>query len=515
MKHAVKHLLAASLVATSAVCAVPAIARGAPDSFADLVAQVQPAVVNISTTTQVEVARGGEFPGLPPGHPLEQFFKRFPQEQAPGNNSGKNSGKDKSDEDDAPAPATREARSLGSGFIIDPAGYIVTNNHVITGQDEDKVVDKIQISLGDNEKYQARVVGRDAASDLALLKIESKKPLAFVKFGNSDAVRVGDWALAVGNPFGVGQSVTAGIVSALHRDVEGAQYPFFIQTDASINRGNSGGPMFNTNGEVIGINSAIYSPSGGNVGIGFSIPSSYALKIIDQLKTTGRVKRGYLGVNIQSLDEDTATGLGLSSNDGAAIVNVNPNTPASKAGLRVGDIITAFNGKKVSNSRELSLAVSETPIGSPGTIDMIRDGKPTQIKVIVGDLPGGDPLRFAQGTPEPKKAEPKSASSKGLRQSLGVSVSALTDEMRGQLKIDKMVSGVIISGLNPNSDAAQKGLAAGDIIIAINRMPTNTPDAAAAAVDAARKGGAEIVALQVRRGENVFFRGIKLQPVKN
>ncbi len=512
MTSAVKQLVLAALLASAAVFSAPADARGAPDSFADLVAQVQPAVVNISTTTQVAVGNADGFPGLPPGHPLEQFFKRFPQEQ--GQSPGK--GKNKNDEDDNSAPTTREARSLGSGFIIDPAGYIVTNNHVITGQDEDKVVDKIQVILGDNEKYQARIVGRDAAADLALLKIDSKKPLPFVKFGNSDVVRVGDWALAVGNPFGVGQSVTAGIVSALHRDVEGAQYPFFIQTDASINRGNSGGPMFNTSGDVIGINSAIYSPSGGNVGIGFSIPSSYAAKIVDQLKANGRVKRGYLGVNIQSLDEDTATGLGLATNDGAAIVNVNPNTPASKVGLKVGDIITAFNGKKVSNSRELSLAVSETSIGSAGTVDLIRDGKPTQIKVVVGDLPGGDPLRLAQNNAEPKKDEPKmSASTRGVRQSLGLSVGSITDAMRTELKLDKSINGVIITGLNQNSDAAQKGLAAGDIIIAINRTPTNSPEAAAAVVDTARKAGQEIVALQVRRGENVFFRGVKLQPLKN
>jgi serine protease Do len=504
MKTVVKQTLMAAMIATAALAGQSAIARAAPESFADLVAQVQPAVVNISTTTQVAVGRAGTFPGLPPGHPLEQFFKRMPQDQ--------DDSKDDKDEDNK--PATREARSLGSGFIIDASGIIVTNNHVITGQDEDKVVDKIRITLGTGEKFDARVIGRDAASDLAVLKIESKKALPFVKFGNSDSVRVGDWALAVGNPFGVGQSVTAGIVSALHRDVEGAQYPFFIQTDASINRGNSGGPMFNTAGEVIGINSAIYSPSGGNVGIGFSIPATYASKIVDQLKASGRVKRGYLGVNIQSLDEDTATGLGLTSSDGAAIVNVNPNTPASKAGLKVGDIITAFNGKKVSNSRELSLAVSETPIGSPGTVDLIRDGKPTQIKVVVGDLPGGDPLRLGQAAPETKKEEPKTASSRGVRQSLGLSVGSLTDQMRQQLKLDKSVTGVLVTGINQNSDAAQKGLIAGDIIIAINRMPTNTPEAAAAAIDSARKAGQEIVALQVRRGENMFFRGVKLQPLK-
>jgi serine protease Do len=506
MKFGFKHVIIAAAVATSGLMGSTVLARGAPDSFADLVAQVQPAVVNISTTTQVEVANmEGSIPGLPPG--MEQFFRRMPQDQVPGKRAPKN-------EDDGAAPTTREARSLGSGFIIDPAGYIVTNNHVITGQSEDSVVDKIQVTLGTGQKYTAKLVGRDLAADLAVLKIDTATPLPSVKFGNSDTLRVGDWAVAVGNPFGVGQSVTAGIISALHRDVEGAQYPFFIQTDASINRGNSGGPMFNINGEVVGINTAIYSPSGGNVGIGFSIPSSYAMKIVDQLKTNGRVKRGYLGVRIQSLDDDTATGLGMKNSDGAAIVDVSANTPASKAGLKVGDIITAFNGRKVSNSRELSLAVSETVIGSPATVDIIRDGTPTQLKVMVGDLPGGDPLRLAQaGTP--KKEEPKSKSASGVRQSLGVSVDSLTNEARAELKLDKSVTGVVITGLNPNSDAAQKGLQAGDIIIAINRVATTTAEQAVAVVDAARKAGQEIVGLQLRRGENVFFRGIKLQPLKN
>jgi serine protease Do len=502
-----KQVAVALALATAGLMNSSILARGAPEGFADMIAAVQPAVVNISTTTQVEIgANDGAIPGLPPG--LEQFFRRMPQDQ-----QGKKSPKDKND-DDRNVPTTREARSLGSGFIVDASGYIVTNNHVITSQNEEAIVDKIQVILGDGQKFDAKVVGRDMAADLALLKVESKTPLPTVKFGNSDTIRVGDWALAVGNPFGVGQSVTSGIVSALHRDVEGAQYPFFIQTDAPINRGNSGGPMFNSNGEVIGINTAIYSPSGGSVGIGFAIPSSYANKIVDQLRANGRVKRGYLGVNIQSLDDDTATGLGLKNSDGAAIVNVNPNTPASRAGLKVGDIITAFNGKKVSNSRELSLAVSETPIGSAGTIDLVRDGKPTQIKVTVGDLPGGDPLRLAQEK-DRKPETPKSKSSSGVRQSLGFSVDTLTSDLRMQLKLDKSVAGVVITDLNPNTDAALKGLQPGDVIVAINRTPVASSDQAAAAVEAARKAGQEIVALQVRRGENMFFRGIKLQAMKN
>ncbi len=333
-------LTATALIALVASFAAPAMApawaAGPPDGFADVIERVQPAVVNISTTTQVEIGRGPQgFPALPPGHPLEEFFKRFPQDRQPGQ-PGQRRPKGGERDENGDKPITREARSLGSGFIIDASGIIVTNNHVISNEDEDNVVDKIQVVLGDNEKYEAKLIGRDVASDLAVLKIDAKRPLPFVKFGSSDTIRVGDWALAVGNPFGVGQSVTAGIISGLHRDVVGAQYPFFIQTDASINRGNSGGPMFNSRGDVIGINTAIYSPSGGNVGIGFSIPSSYAAKIVDQLKNQGKVKRGYLGVNIQSLDDDTATGLGLKSSDWGSDCQRQPQHPGIQSRVESG-----------------------------------------------------------------------------------------------------------------------------------------------------------------------------------
>jgi serine protease Do len=513
IKSTLRTTLVASAIALMSTIAVPAQAGVPPESFADLVEKVQPAVVNISTTTQVKISRTQQgFPSLPPGHPLEQFFKGLPQERGapePRRPGGK---QDDTDENGDKVP-TREARSLGSGFIIDPAGYIVTNNHVISADDGDQVVDKIQIVLNGNEKFEAKLIGRDVASDLAVLKIEAKRPLPFVKFGSSDTIRVGDWAIAVGNPFGVGQSVTAGIISGLHRDVVGAQYPFFIQTDASINRGNSGGPMFNSKGDVIGINTAIYSPSGGNVGIGFSIPSTYALKIVEQLKTQGRVKRGYLGVNIQSLDDDTAAGLGLKDSDGAAIVNVNPNTPASKAGLKVGDIILAFNGKKISNSRELSLAVSETGIGTSSDVDIIRDSKPLRIKVQVGDLPGGDPALLASGGAEKPKT-PKPTQSTATRQSLGITLTPLTPDARKQLELPNDISGVIIASISQNSDAAEKGLQPGDLIIAIGGASVASPEQAGAAVDGARKAGKEIVTLTIRRGDNTFFRGVKLQPAR-
>src|SRR5690606_15155424 len=342
-------MLAVALAST-AIGAVhaPAMARPAPESFADLAAQLQPAVVNISTTQQVEVGR--QFPGMPqlqPGSPLEEFFRRFMEERGQGGSEGE--------------PITREARSLGSGFIIDPEGYIVTNNHVITGRDGQTVVDKITVILNDDRRFEARVVGRDPATDLALLKVEAKG-LPYVQWGDSTKARVGDWVLAIGNPFGLGVTVTAGIVSALHREIGVGQYDRLIQTEASINRGNSGGPMFDNNGKVIGIATAILSPTGGNIGIGFAIPADQAKPIVDQLRTLGRVKRGWLGVRIQPVTEDIAAGLGFKEPKGAIVAGIEDNTPAGRAGVRQGDVILKFNGKEVTRQQSLQSIVSDTTI---------------------------------------------------------------------------------------------------------------------------------------------------------
>lgn len=477
-------------------------ARPGPEGFADLIETLQPTVVNISTTTQVEVGRGVQvFPGLPPGHPLEDLFRDRRGEKG---------------QSDEGKPVTREAQSLGSGFVIDPSGYIVTNNHVITGDDQNTVVDKITVTFNDGRKFQAKLIGRDAPSDLALLKIDPMGvPLISAHFGDSDKTRVGDWVLAIGQPFGLGGTVTAGIVSAIHRDVQGARYPFFIQTDAPINRGNSGGPMFNANGDVIGINSAIYSPSGGSVGIGFAIPSSYASRIITQLKATGSVRRSWLGVTIQTLDEDLATANGLKATQGVVVANVNKGTPAEKAGISPGDIILNYNGKGVKNSSELSFAVSETPIGSTVPLEILRNGKPQRIIVKVEELPGGDPSRI--GLPreeeEPKKL-PKTDPGRAARQSLGINLTPLTPELRQRLNVNEKEEGVVITSVNPNSDAARKNISAGDLLLEIDRVPVKSPDQAAKIVDAARKAGKTTVLLRVRHENNYFFAGVKLQPLQ-
>ena len=336
----------------------PAVARPAPDSFADLAAKLLPAVVNVSSsqTITARTRRGGggpEMPIFPPGSPFEQFFKDFLNKQRPGQRGGDN---------DQPKPE-RRAQSLGSGFIIDASGLVVTNNHVIEGADE------ISVILQDNTTLKAEVVGRDESGDIALLKVKSDKPLPTVDFGDSSAMRVGDWVLAIGNPFGLGGSVTAGIVSARGRDIHQGQYDDFIQTDAAINRGNSGGPLFNMDGQVIGINTAIFSPSGGSIGIGFSIPSNMAKNIVAQLKEYGRPRRGWLGVKIQQVTPDIAESLGLKDASGAMIAGVTDGGPADKAKLRNGDVILKFDGQPVKEMHNLPRIVADSSVGKEVPLD--------------------------------------------------------------------------------------------------------------------------------------------------
>src|SRR3984885_5994784 len=322
--------------------AQPAAARSAPDSFADLATKLLPAVVNVSSTQTITAKNGGPGPGagpevpiFPPGSPFEQFFKDFLNRNHQGQGGGDN------------PPAARRAQSLGSGFIVDPAGYVVTNNHVIEGADE------VSVTLQDNTVLKAEIVGRDESGDIALLKVKTDKPLTTVDFGDSSQSRVGDWVLAIGNPFGLGGTVTAGIVSARGRDIHQGQYDDFIQTDAAINRGNSGGPLFNMDGQVIGINTAIFSPSGGSIGIGFSIPSNMAKNIVSQLKAYGHPRRGWLGVKIQQVTPEIAESLGLKDASGAMVAGVTDGGPAEKAKIRGGDIILKFDGQDVKEMHNL------------------------------------------------------------------------------------------------------------------------------------------------------------------
>nr|WP_243451700.1 Do family serine endopeptidase [Sphingosinicella soli] len=455
---------------------------GAPGSFADLTARLQPAVVNVSTTQEIEVGRMRGVPRFAPGTPLDELFRRFQEQQ----------------QQEGQEPETREAQSLGSGFIISPDGYVVTNNHVVTGRGGAEAVDKITVTLSDRTEYSARIVGRDPLSDLALLKIEGKD-LPYVRFGQSERVRVGDWVIAIGNPFGLGGTVTAGIVSALHRNIQAGQYDRYIQTDASINQGNSGGPMFDLSGNVIGVNTAIFSPTGGNVGIGFAIPAEQASPVIDQLRSIGRVRRGYMGVSIQPVTPEIASALGLQKDRGEIVASVENDGPAKKAGILPGDVITRVNNQEVTVDNTLSSIVANSGIGSRVPIEFYRKGKRQTVQATLIERPSEIAVAGADDeAPDGDAATSEAAAS--ARRSLGITLAELTPEVRRQLGIDNEVEGVVIASLNRNSDAAKRGLQRGDVILSINQQLTKTPAAAAAAVAAARKAGRDTVVLFVKRG---------------
>ncbi len=462
---------------------------GAPRSFADLTARLQPAVVNISTTQEIEVGR--RVPRFTPGTPLEELFRRF-QEQQGGE------------------PVTREASSLGSGIVISPDGYIVTNNHVVTGRTGDDPVDKITVTMSDRREYEARIVGRDPLSDLAVLKINATN-LPYVRFGDSTRVRVGDWVVAIGNPFGLGGTVTAGIVSALHRNIGAGQYDRYIQTDASINQGNSGGPLFDLDGNVVGINTIILSPGGGNVGLGFAIPAEVARPVVEQLRATGRVRRGYLGINIQPLTGDIAAGLGLPKDQGEIVANVEPNGPAARAGIQQGDVIMRINGQDVTAENTLSYIVANTPIGRPVPIELVRNGRRMTLNATVGERPVETALNSSRQQDSGEQDTTPSAGEQAARQSLGITLSELTPDIRRQLRLSTDIQGVVIAGLSPNSDAARQGLQRGDVILRINHQPTTTATQAAAAVDAARRAGRDTVLVLFQRGAGpARYIGLKL-----
>jgi serine protease Do len=455
---------------------------GAPMSFADLAAKLQPAVVNISTTQQVEVPQN-PFAGTP-------FGDLFGGGQ-PGGNSGK--------------PVTREATSLGSGFIISEDGYIVTNAHVISGgRPNNPAVGAITVIMPDRKEYPAKLIGKDASSDLAVLKIEARG-LPFVKFGDSARARVGDWVVAIGNPYGLGGSVTAGIVSALHRNIGSGPYDRYIQTDAAINQGNSGGPMFDLNGNVIGINSAIFSPTGGNVGIGFAIPAELAKPIVDTLKGGARIKRGYLGVQIQPLDADSAEALGLAKNRGELVGRVEPGQGAAKAGIQQGDVITRVNNREVTPDETLSYIVAQLPIGSRVPIELFRAGKRMTVTATLAERPTDEQLATLQGDGDGDgigPADPKS-NDNAARESLGLSVQTLTAEFARQVGVPAGTRGVIVGAVDPSSDAAAKGLQRGDVISSANQQPVTSPADLTAAVNAARAAGRGSVLVLIQRGSGV------------
>ena len=473
-----------------AAMAAQAPRPGAPMSFANLVERLQPAVVNISTDQSVQMRQQQAPPGF------EEFFRRFGVD--PGGDSG----------DDG--TVTRRGSSLGSGFIISPDGYIVTNNHVVAPARPDAVVEQITVTLNDRTEYEAEVVGRDQIADVAVLKINPRQPLPFVRFGDSSRVRVGDWVVAIGNPFSLGGTVTAGIVSAVHRNIRAGLYDRYIQTDASINSGNSGGPMFDLNGNVIGVNTALISPTGGNVGIGFAIPAEQVSPIVEALRRGERVRRGYIGVGLQDIGPTEAEALGVERNRGELIRSVTPGGPADRAGVRQGDVVISVAGQPVTPDQTLAYLVSQQPIGSRIPLEILRGGRRTTVNVAVAERPTEEELArinnldpATPGTPDAGKTEEETQSTgqRSTRSGLGLNVQTLTPEIARRLQLaDANVRGVVVAQVDPNSDAAQKGFQPGDIILSINQTPTPTPEAAAAALESARRQGRNSVLILVRRG---------------
>jgi serine protease Do len=469
--------------AAAQASAAPGGAAQAPatpfaEVFSTLAARLEGSVVNISTIEAVAPAakNGAEVRPPQPGAALDEFFRNFF-----GGRGGAGGA-------DGSAP---HIVSLGSGFIVDPSGYIVTNNHVIADAEQ------ISVTLADNSSYAARVVGRDPVSDLALLKIDAKTPLPAAAWGDSAKTKVGDWVLAIGNPFGLGGSVTAGIISATARDIHAGPYDDFLQTDAAINRGNSGGPMFNLDGQVIGINTAIFSPSGGSVGIGFAVPSALARPIIDQLKTTGRVERGWIGAHIQPVTDDLAAAVGLDRSRGAMIAEIDPESPAAEAKLVPGDVILTYDGKPIERSRQLPRLVAGTPPDKEVTLSIWRDGKERTVALEVALL---DPDRPAPRPPEPEKPKPPPTVD-----ALGLKLAHLTPELRKQYSLPAAAKGAVITEVPAASAGAMQGLQPGDLLIAVGRSPVATPEEVAASAAAARKTGHKFLLLQVEREGNTRF----------
>jgi len=445
-----------------------AAARGAPATFADLVEQVGGAVVNITTTTKMATPIGPQ--GIvPEGSPFEDLFR--------GPNNGQR--------------GPRSASALGAGFVISEDGYVVTNNHVIEGADE------IEVEFINGDIFPARIVGTDANIDIAVLKIDADKPFEYVAFGNSDVARVGDWVMAMGNPLGQGFSVSAGIISARNRELSGP-YDDYIQTDAAINRGNSGGPLFNTDGEVIGVNTAIISPSGGSIGLGFSMASNTVDPVVKQLKEYGEVRRGWLGVNIGSVNDEMAEALGLDEPTGAIIRDVFDG-PAKDAGLKTMDVIVMFDGKEVSDSGALVRIVGGTPVGSTVKTIVLRDGKRMSIDVVLGQRP--EPNALAQGD---KPAEPEQ---QGL---LGMQLSEITPDMRSDMNLSDEVTGVLLLSVEADSLAAASGLAAGDVITDAAQNPVEEIADLVEQVENATDAGRESLLLLVRRDGEPRFVVLKL-----
>ncbi len=486
---------AAMVFAAAAVLAIgvaaPLAAKG-PESVAPLAEKLQDAVVNISTSQTMKGPEGVPLPKVPKGAPFEEFFEDFFKRKGG-------------------SPSERKVSSLGSGFVIDgKEGLIVTNHHVIEGADE------IIVNFADGSKLKVeKVVGKDTKTDLALLKVTPKKPLAQVPFGQSAKLRVGDWVMAIGNPFGLGGSVTVGIISAKQRDINSGPYDDYLQTDAAINKGNSGGPLFNMEGEVIGVNTAIISPTGGSIGIGFAVPSDTVVNVVDQLRQYGEMRRGWLGVKIQTVTEELAEAYGVKENTGALVSSVTPGSPAAKAGIKDGDVILKFDGKDVSTMRGLPRMVAQTPIGKEVDVEFLRKGQRQTARVALG--------RLAEEEDTPKAAAKENPKGKGKRGNdnqknnkggnapsvvplLGLALAPLTDDLRSKHGLAPSVKGLLVTEVDPASPAAEKGVKVGDVIVEAAQEAVSSIEDINKSFDKVRQAGRKAVLLRIedKKGDTRF-----------
>jgi serine protease Do len=472
-------LAAICLGAAGALISAPAFARG-PDGIADVAEKVIDAVVNISTSQTVEAKGGGDgrgtMPQLPPGSPFEEFFDDFFKNRRGGKGGG----------DLMP----HKTNSLGSGFIIDPSGIVVTNNHVIADADE------INVIMNDGTKIKADIVGIDKKTDLAVLKFKPPRPLTAVKFGDSDKLRLGDWVIAIGNPFSLGGTVTAGIVSAKNRDISSGPYDSYIQTDAAINRGNSGGPLFNLDGEVIGVNTLIISPSGGSIGIGFAVPSKTVSSVVSQLQQFGELRRGWLGVRIQSVTDEIAESLNIKPARGALVAGVDDKGPAKPAGIEPGDVIVTFDGKDIKEPKDLSRVVADTAVGKEVDVILIRKGQEENHKVTLGRLEDND-----KAQPASVKKDDVPADKPVTQKALGLDLATLSKDLRSKYKIKDSVKGVLVTGVDGTSDAADKHLSAGDVIVEVAQEAVSNAADIKKRIDQLKKDGKKSVLLLVSNAD--------------
>lgn len=458
----------------------------APEGFAPIVAAVKPAVVTVTTKMKAEDAAANGMTPFQPGSPMDDFFRQFFGENGPGAVP-------------RPQPHSRQAEALGSGFIINSDGTIVTNNHVIDN------ATSIKVTLDDGSSYDAKLIGTDAKTDLAVLKIKVDKPLPTVAWGDSDKLNLGEPVLAIGNPFGIGTTVTSGIVSARGRDLHNGPYDDFIQVDAAINHGNSGGPLIDMHGQVVGINSAIYSPNGGNVGVGFAIPSDQASSIVQKLIKNGSIERGFIGVQIQPVTDDMAGAIGLKGTDGALVASVSDDSPAAKAGIKVGDVITGFNDQDIKDPRDLARKVAAVTPGEKTPITVWRQDKSVELSIEVGKFDNDKVASNAGGGNDMKSGE------QGFDvPTLGLSLSDVTPDLRQSYQIPEEENGALVKNVDPDKSAADRGVREGDLILSVNQQKVTSASDARDAIKAAQKDGRKTVLLLIERNGNQSFVALPL-----